>query len=74
MMSNMSRPDDIEHLVVYDPPTMRALLVNISDPAKVAVLPQATDFFVARHRLSGREYVTSAVIQYMHYAAQQQPC
>ena len=56
-----------EHIVVYDTQE-KPLLVSVKDPGQVAVLPFANDYFVERHRLNKREFVSSPELGLMVYA------
>ena len=58
---------ETEFIVVYDTQE-KPLLVSVRDPEKVAVLSEAPDWFVERHRLNKREFVSSPQLGLMMYA------
>ena len=72
-LSNPGSPKGSEagpgHIVVHDSQD-KPLLVSVSDPSRVALLPVAEDYFVDKHRLNKREFVSSPELGLMMYA----PC
>ena len=58
---------ETEFIIVYDTQE-KPLLVSVRDPEKVAVLSEAPDWFVERHRLNKREFVSSPQLGLMMYA------
>ena len=42
--------------------------MSVHDPERVAVLPPANDFFIERHRVNKREFVSSPSLSLMMYA------
>eukprot|EP00439_Symbiodinium_sp_Y106_P002442 s4470_g1.t1 len=64
-VTNINNP---EYIVIYDT-NERALLVSVKNPDNVAVLPEATDYFIERNHMNMRWFVSSPSLGLMAYAS-----
>ena len=70
-MFSLASNSNPEHIVIYDPVHNKPLLVAVASPAKVKILPDcpAQDYFIQKHSVNHREFVSSPSLGQMFYVA-----
>ena len=63
-----------EHIIAYDPISDRPLLIKVASPEQLVELPSCPDkdYFIQRHAVNQKEFVTSASLGVMRYVARLQ--
>ncbi|CAE7392801.1 Trank1, partial [Symbiodinium microadriaticum] len=70
--SDITLANSPDFIVIYDTQE-HPLLVSVKNPEQVAILPQATDYFIERNHMNLRWFVSSPSLGLMVYATRLEP-